>query len=107
MRCSKCLAPSDVVDTRQVNGIFVRRRRECHNGHRFTTYEVCSRCLNAREVHRALLAAQRSAKLYAKQRAALKQPGVPASVLAKKLGVNVATIYRWRKSAAKVHATRV
>lgn len=40
MKCPKCSADSVVVDSRRVEkGTGKRRRRECGEGHRFTTYE--------------------------------------------------------------------
>jgi len=35
MKCPFCNAPTDVLETRDVT-----RRRECFNGHRFTTVET-------------------------------------------------------------------
>lgn len=37
MKCPICKAASSVLDTR---GAGLRRRRECYNGHRFTTLET-------------------------------------------------------------------
>jgi transcriptional regulator NrdR family protein len=42
LRCPECgvMAPSVVTDTRMSrDGLRIRRRRKCSNGHRFTTYE--------------------------------------------------------------------
>jgi transcriptional regulator NrdR family protein len=42
--CPDCLSPLTFVsDSRpQADGVAVRRRRECANGHRFTTYEIAA-----------------------------------------------------------------
>jgi len=37
--CPVCDAPTEVYDT-QREGLGVRRRRRCENGHRFNTFEV-------------------------------------------------------------------
>lgn len=38
MKCPYCDAATDILTTRQVQN-YVRRRRACYNGHRFTTKE--------------------------------------------------------------------
>ena len=45
MKCPTCgTSASEVVDTRPwQNGVMLRRRRECFNGHRFFTFEVSER----------------------------------------------------------------
>lgn len=41
MKCPRCNAASDVLATRTPTTIgTLTRRRQCHNGHRFTTHEV-------------------------------------------------------------------
>lgn len=40
MKCPRCGAQSDVVETRPGPNLTTRRRRECHNLHRFTTVEI-------------------------------------------------------------------
>ena len=40
MKCPRCGADTKVYDTRPHLVIFVQRRHECFNGHRFVTYEV-------------------------------------------------------------------
>ena len=40
MKCAKCGEWSEVLETRKAPVWMVLRRRECANGHRFTTYEV-------------------------------------------------------------------
>ena len=42
-RCPKCNSHTGVTDTRvagKLRNSFIRRRRECAKGHRFTTYET-------------------------------------------------------------------
>ena len=39
LRCPECGAVADTKETRKTQGA-IRRRRECFNGHRFTTYEI-------------------------------------------------------------------
>lgn len=40
MKCPECGVWSSVVETRDSSMLGFRRRRECANGHRFTTQEV-------------------------------------------------------------------
>lgn len=54
MKCPTCNAWTSVLDTRET-----RRRRECANGHRFTTREVLTSELDyAAQAQRAKLARQ-------------------------------------------------
>lgn len=39
MKCPLCQAPTDINETRQVDGT-VLRRRECYNMHVFSTQEI-------------------------------------------------------------------
>lgn len=39
MKCPQCESPSDVVDSRKLDPT-IRRRRQCREGHRFTTEET-------------------------------------------------------------------
>lgn len=49
MRCPECEAETAVVDSRKVEGT-TRRRRECLEGHRFTTEESVVVLVEPREV---------------------------------------------------------
>lgn len=49
MKCPECEAETSVVDSRKVEGT-TRRRRECVEGHRFTTQESVVVLVAAREV---------------------------------------------------------
>ena len=40
MKCPECGAWTDVIETRKSEIYGYKRRRECANGHRFTTQEV-------------------------------------------------------------------
>ena len=41
MRCPECNKWTDVLETRPIRGTnIIYRRRECGNGHRFTTHET-------------------------------------------------------------------
>lgn len=40
MKCPRCGAASDVLESRPGAHLTTRRRRECHNHHRFTTVEM-------------------------------------------------------------------
>jgi hypothetical protein len=50
MKCPRCGAASDVLATRPGEHHTTRRRRECHNGHRFSTVEVWPSALNRRDL---------------------------------------------------------
>ena len=39
MKCPLCSAPTDVMNTKSVDGVPIRRRH-CYNNHSFTTKEV-------------------------------------------------------------------
>lgn len=50
--CPECGFTGKVMDMRSHKGMYIRRRRECENGHRWTTYEfnaIDMRKSNARE----------------------------------------------------------
>lgn len=40
MKCLVCGAPTEVLETREFNLVFTRRRRKCFNNHIRYTYEV-------------------------------------------------------------------
>lgn len=40
MKCNKCEAASDVLETRTAPNFVTVRRRKCHNGHIFKTFEM-------------------------------------------------------------------
>lgn len=47
MKCPYCLEPTEVKDSRPCPGDAIRRRRECANKHRFTTWESLERPIHA------------------------------------------------------------
>lgn len=46
MKCPKCGVWSSVLETRESTNYTTKRRRECANGHRFTTVELHSNVAN-------------------------------------------------------------
>ena len=49
MLCPVCKATTSVIDSRQPEPHIVKRRRECTNGHRFTTWETAQNIMRSRE----------------------------------------------------------
>ena len=96
MRCNKCAAESEVLETRK-SAPWVRRTRLCFNGHKFVTHEVYTgnidrgtRDATVRGLQMMSLANQR--KIRVKNGAAKT-----ATQLAKELGVTEARVRQMRK----------
>lgn len=92
MKCTRCGKDTSVVDSRQTEDGFMRRRRVCTAGHRFTTWESTQKPdTRDRSVYfRARYAAKTPE---AKKRAAIRRQ---ARDEAKRTGEPVAAIYaRW------------
>lgn len=92
MNCPRCNADTDVLDSRKTPENFMRRRRVCAAGHRFTTWE--SRQRPDTRDRSAYFAARYAAKSpEAKERAELRRQ---ARVEAAATGEPVKAIYaRW------------
>ena len=96
MRCNKCAAESEVLETRK-SAPWVRRTRLCFNCHKFVTYEVYTgnidrgtRDATVRGLQMVSLANQR--RLRVKNGAAKT-----ASQLARELGITEARVRQIRK----------
>ena len=96
MRCNKCAAESEVLETRW-SAPWTRRTRLCFNGHKFVTYEVYTgnidrgtRDATVRGLQMVSLANQR--RLRVKNGAAKT-----ASQLARELGITEARVRQIRK----------
>lgn len=66
MKCPRCGAWSNVLDTRDGDHLTLRRRRQCGNGHRFTTLEVLPTALNRRDLAATARAAATAAARWAR-----------------------------------------
>lgn len=49
MKCQQCKADTWVRETRKFQEVFTKRRHECFNGHRFSTYEVTKEYLDIKK----------------------------------------------------------
>lgn len=88
MICARCKADSQVLDSRPTAEGAIRRRRQCANGHRFTTWESRQRpdTRDRAAYHAARYAAKppeakQRASLRAKARAEAKRTGEPAEAI--------------------------
>lgn len=101
MKCLTCAADTSIVDTRPWKEVFVQRRHECFNGHRFKTYEVPAGCLSRKDVALAQIGVARRSKSWRLRRAVLTSPDASATVLANSLGCTEARVRQIRKEGAR------
>lgn len=96
MKCPRCGADTHVTDSRHTPDDFIRRRRACDNGHRFSTYETTYAPSNirwARKHGTARVAAWREKNPEKVERLRMREE---ARKEAKRTGEPVAVIYqRW------------
>ena len=85
-----------VVDSRPQEDGSIKRRRVCRNGHRFNTWETTENLLRLRENKRKALVEHRARRTPEEIKAQSKRDHTRriAREEAKKLGVDVAEIYR-------------
>ena len=96
MRCNKCAAESEVLETRK-SAPWVRRTRLCFNGHRFVTYEVYNGNIDKR-TRDATVRGLKLVSLANQRRLRVKNgAGKTASQLAQELGVTEARVRQIRK----------
>ena len=96
MKCQRCAADSEVLETR-TSGPWVRRKRECFNGHRFVTYEVYRGNIDKR-TRDATVRGLKSVSLANQRRIRVKNGAAKtASQLARELGVTEARVRQIRK----------
>ena len=96
MRCNKCAAESEVLETRK-SAPWVRRTRLCFNGHKFVTYEVYSGNIDKR-TRDATVRGLKLVSLANQRRLRVKNGAAKtASQLAQKLGVTEARVRQIRK----------
>ena len=96
MRCNKCAAESEVLETRK-SAPWVRRTRLCFNGHKFVTYEVYLGNIDPR-TRSATIRGLKAVSLANQRRIRVKNGAAKtASQLARELGVTEARVRQIRK----------
>lgn len=103
MRCSVCGADTNVVETREVNGWTLRRRRQCPRGHRTITYEILETVWGTAK-HRnrdAVLTAEKRALIDTRNRAMLADlaRGMQAKTVALNYDVSESTVSLVKRAA--------
>lgn len=96
MKCPLCGAASDVLDTRPGRVDTTRRRRECHNGHRFVTVEVFSTAVNIGHIKRAAATAEARRGRWQRDQAIRRDPR-PAREVAPLYGMTAKTVQAVRR----------
>ena len=95
MKCPKCGADSKVLDTRDQDGVMLRRRRKCFNEtHVFVTYEVYAGDVQAKRLRQRPNGIKIAAKAWKRKEYVASKPEASASELARELGISEAAI-RW------------
>lgn len=95
MRCPRCAAASDVLDTRAGDNFSTRRRRECHNGHRFVTLEVLPAATSSKTLADAARAASAAAARWLRDMRIRRDPR-PATEVARDLDLTEARVRQIR-----------
>lgn len=98
MKCTRCGAASDVLATREYMEVFSKRTRQCHNGHRFHTYEVTAGNLDRRTLADTLRGVEKG-RITWRRRQTILRSTESASVLAAQLGVTEARVRQIRQEA--------
>lgn len=98
MKCTECGADSSVLDTRMFKGMLSRRRRECFNGHVFSTIEVPIGALWKDKYDRIISGTKLRAQAYKRRLAVLKSKGNNSDT-AKATGLTEARVRQIRKAA--------
>lgn len=104
MNCQRCGAASEVKSTRSAAHGTTARRRECFNGHRFTTYEVYEPTFksNARDLARTWARIVAAATRWARDRRIILDPRGASSVAAE-AKLTEARVRQIRASARYTH----
>jgi len=96
VRCNKCAAESEVLETRKSTP-WVRRTRLCFNGHKFVTYEVYIGNIDPR-TRSATIRGLKAVSLANQRRLRVKNGAAKtASQLARELGITEARVRQIRK----------
>lgn len=105
MICPRCGAESQVTETREASMGTFRRRRQCFNGHRFTTFEVYEQTIKAaglRDMAATWRKAKASAKMWWRDRAIIMDARSTGAVAAEH-GITGARVRQIRAGAATSH----
>lgn len=97
MQCPRCGAASDVLSTRPSEHHSTRRRRQCHNGHRFATLEVLPAATSRKTLQEAARAALAAAARWRRDRAIRKDPR-PVAEIAREHGLTGARVRQIRSN---------
>jgi transcriptional regulator NrdR family protein len=95
MKCPRCGAQSDVLDTRPGPHHTTRRRRECHNDHRFVTLEVLPPATNQRDLAAAARAAMVAAQRWLRDMR-IRRDTRPATIVAREHDLTEARVRQIR-----------
>lgn len=95
MKCPRCGAASDVLESRPTPEMATRRRRECHNGHRFRTVEVLPAATNRRDLAAAARAAAAAIARWTRDRLIRTDPR-PSTHVARDFGLTEARVRQIR-----------
>lgn len=99
MKCPKCGAPTEVLETRAYMGVFTRRTRECFNGHKASTYEVPTTALDRRQLPIIKRGIKTREEARRRRLTVIRSPDLSASDLASKLNITEARVRQIRKEA--------
>jgi DNA-binding NarL/FixJ family response regulator len=106
VKCPHCGAWSEVLSTREAQEWATRRRRECGNGHKFSTYEVLQTVwAHGRHRHAgAVETVRRRVALWRRNRAILAAlaAGRQGKEIAAELGVSTSTVSLVKRQAEKI-----
>lgn len=97
MKCHICGAWTIVKETRESPIVGIRRRRECGNGHLFTTIEVLPAVVSKRDLRGNMRAAKASAARWQRDDSIRRDPR-SATQLAKVWGISEARVRQIRKA---------
>lgn len=108
MKCRDCGADSKVLETRAYLTVFLTRRRECFNEHRFTTVEVYIRLIDLARLTQFARGVDRRAAAEQRRRLVLSAPAhLSNSEIARRVGVGkgrVGNIKKEQQSAERATA---
>lgn len=96
MKCPRCGAWTEVAETRALDPLTTRRRRQCGNGHRFSTLEVLPPAVHSRDLAATIRAAAAAASRWARDRLIRKDPR-PASDIAREHRITEARVRQIRR----------
>lgn len=99
MKCQKCGADTLVRDTRKHKGVFLRRRRECFNGHTLVTFEVYTSNLNLDTLDKTVRGVEAAATARERKRYVSRHPNLTTPEIMRALGIGAPHARRLRRGA--------